>query len=392
MRAASLPVNPRDPVGLAAALIRCPSVTPADAGALDVLEQVLTGLGFATTRLPFSSAGPTIDNLYARIGSGAPHFCFAGHTDVVPVGNPRGWTVEPFGADIVGDHLYGRGATDMKGAVAAFVAAAARFLEARRNAPPGSISLLITGDEEGPAVDGTVKVLDWLVRKGEVPDHALVGEPTSRTRLGDTIKIGRRGSLTGHLTVRGVQGHVAYPHLADNPIPRLIEMLSRIDGEELDDGTEQFEPSNLEITTIDVGNPATNVIPAEARATFNIRFNDRHTGRGLEKWLRATFDKVVEDPDCYTLDVQVGGEAFLTRPGLFTDLVVGAIERTTGLIPELSTGGGTSDARFLKDFCPVLEFGLPGLTMHKANERVALADLTALTDIYAAILDGYFAP
>lgn len=392
MRPASLPVNPRDPVALAAALIRCPSVTPADCGALDVLERALTGLGFAATRLPFSSAGPTIDNLYARFGTGAPHFCFAGHSDVVPVGDARGWTVEPFGAEIVDNYLYGRGATDMKGALAAFVAAVSRFLERRGNAFAGSISLLITGDEEGPALDGTVKMLDWLARKGEIPDHALVGEPTSRVRLGDMVKVGRRGSLTGRLTVRGVQGHVAYPHLADNPIPCLIEMLSRIDGEELDEGTEDFEPSNLEITAIDVGNPAANVIPGEARATFNIRFNDRHTGRSLEQWLRATFDRIVDDPDTYSLDAQVSGEAFLTSPGRFTDIVVDAIAQTTGLIPELSTGGGTSDARFIKDFCPVLEFGLPGLTMHKVNERVALADLSALTETYAAILDGYFAP
>ncbi len=385
-------VDPRDPVGLAAALIRCPSVTPEDRGSLDLLHTVLEGLGFAVTRLPFSSAGPVVDNLYARWGRGAPHFCFAGHTDVVPVGDRAAWTADPFGAAIANGHVYGRGATDMKGAIAAFVAAAAGFIAAQGTGFPGSVSLLITGDEEGPALDGTVKVIDWLARKDECPDHCVVGEPTSRSRLGDMIKIGRRGSLTGRLTVRGTQGHVAYPHLADNPIPNLIAMLARLNEEVLDDGTEAFEPSNLEITTVDVGNTAANVIPAEARATFNVRFNDMHTGRTLESRLRLALDSVAARVAAsYTLDVAVSGEAFLTEPGQFVDIAVAAITRVTGIGPELSTSGGTSDARFIKDICPVIEFGLPGLTMHKVDERVAVSDLTRLAEIYRAMLDGYFA-
>jgi succinyl-diaminopimelate desuccinylase len=376
-----------DVAGLTGALIRCPSVTPADAGALDVLAGALEGLGFTCHRLRFEEAGAEpVDNLYARIGGQAPNFCFAGHTDVVPVGDAEGWTVDPFGAEIIDGALYGRGATDMKGAVAAFVGAAARVLA---NGPtPGSISLLITGDEEGPAINGTRKVLGWMAECGETIDHCLVGEPTNPTRLGEMIKIGRRGSMTGRLSVRGVQGHVAYPHLADNPLPRLLRMLSAIDARALDDGTEHFQPSNLEVTTVDVGNPATNVIPAAAQATFNIRFNDRHDSASLERWLRETFTAVGGD---WSLDVHVTGEAFLTPPGPLSEMITGAVEAVLGQAPELSTTGGTSDARFIKNVCPVAEFGLIGQTMHKTDERVALDDLARLTDIYAEILTRYFA-
>lgn len=374
-----------DPVSIAQALIRRPSVTPADAGALGVLEAVLAPLGFTCHRLRFEEPGTDpIENLYARLGDRGPNFCFAGHTDVVPVGDPRGWTVDPFGGEIHDGQLFGRGAVDMKGAIAAFVAAAARRI-AEKRPPDGSISLLITGDEEGPSVNGTCKVLDWLAARGERLDACVVGEPTNPTALGDMIKIGRRGSLSGRLTVRGVQGHVAYPHLADNPLPRLVRMLAAITAEPLDAGTAHFQPSTLALTTIDVGNPATNVIPAEGTAVFNIRFNDAHTPASIESWLRARFDAVGGD---YELAVGVRGVSFLTPPGPLTESVAAAVERVTGRRPELSTTGGTSDARFIKDHCPVVEFGLVGQTMHKVDERVALDDLARLTDIYGAILDA----
>ena len=377
---------PVDAVELARALIRCPSVTPADAGALDVLQRALEAVGFTCHRLPFSAPGtPDIDNLYARLGTAGPNFCFAGHTDVVPVGSREAWSVDPFGAEIIDGHLYGRGASDMKAAIAAFVAAAARVTS---GGVPGSISLLITGDEEGPAINGTVKVLRWLAERGERLDACVVGEPTCPNRLGDMVKIGRRGSLSGSVTVQGVQGHTAYPHLADNPLPRLVHMLAALVDTPLDDGTPHFQPSNLQLTTIDVGNPATNVIPATARAGFNIRFNDLHTGASLTEWLRARLDSV--DPR-YDLAVNVSGEAFLTPPGPLSALLSEAIRRATGLTPELSTTGGTSDARFIKDCCPVAEFGMSGQTMHKVDERVALADIAALTEIYAGVLGGFFA-
>ena len=377
------------PLGLAQALIRCPSVTPADEGALDVLQQALGSLGFRCTRLPFSEPGtPDIDNLYARLGEGGRNFCFAGHSDVVPVGDRARWTVDPFGATVNGDVLYGRGAADMKGAIAAFGAAAARFKASRGGALPGSISLLITGDEEGPSINGTRKMLSALAAKGETLDACLVGEPTNPTRLGEMIKIGRRGSLSGWLRVTGTQGHTAYPHLADNPIPRLVRMLSALTESKLDDGTTHFQPSNVQVTSVDVGNSATNVIPAEARAAFNIRFNDRHTGKSLEAWLRRAFDAV---GGAYELTLQVSGEAFLTPPGPLSSLIARASKAVTGLEPELSTTGGTSDARFIKDFCPVAEFGLVGQSMHKVDERVSLADLEALTRIYLGVIEGYFA-
>ncbi len=377
-----------DALDFARALIRCASVTPEDGGSLGTLAEALETLGFQCHPLRFSEPGtPDVQNLYARWGTGSPHFCFAGHTDVVPVGDEDAWSVGPFEARIEGDELFGRGATDMKGAVASFTAAASRFLARRGSGFDGSISLLITGDEEGLAINGTVKMLKWLDARGEIPDVCIVGEPTNPTRLGEMVKIGRRGSLSGTLTVTGVQGHTAYPHLADNPLPRLIAMLSAIADAALDDGTEHFQPSNVQLTTVDVGNTATNIIPGRASAAFNIRFNDLHTSASLIEWLRARFDAVGGD---YDLDLHVTGEAFLTPPGDFSDLLSEVVERVTGVRPELSTTGGTSDARFIKDYCPVAEFGLISQTMHKIDERVALVDLAALTEIYEAVLDGYF--
>ncbi len=379
------------PLELARALIRCPSVTPEDAGALGVLQGALEKLGFTCERLSFSTPGmPDIDNLYARIGTSAPHFCFAGHTDVVPVGDRAGWAHDPFGAEVEDGVLYGRGAVDMKGAIACFVAAAARHLARSGGRPAGSISLLITGDEEGPAVNGTVRVVEWLQARGETLDACLVGEPTNPERLGDMVKIGRRGTLNGWLTVKGTQGHTAYPQLADNPLPRLVAMLARLAAAELDHGTAHFQPSNLQLTTIDVGNPATNVIPAQARAAFNIRFNDLHTGKSLTEWLHRELDGVA-GPEAYDLKVTVPGEAFLTPPGKMSEVLAGAIRRTLGVAPELSTTGGTSDARYIRALCPVAEFGLLSRTMHKIDECVAVADLEALAGVYEAVLDGFFA-
>ena len=380
-----------DAVELSRDLLRCPSITPADAGALDVLQTALEGIGFVCHRLKFSDTDtPDIDNLYARFGDTAPNFCFAGHTDVVPLGNPDSWSVDPFGGEIIDDVLYGRGATDMKSAVGAFVDAASRIVAAGAvgGSVGGSVSLLITGDEEGPAVNGTTKVLDWMVENGEVIDVCLVGEPTNPLKLGDMIKIGRRGSMTATLTVTGVQGHTAYPHLADNPLPRLIATLDALANTKLDDGTDHFQPSNLQLTTIDTGNPATNVTPAQATASFNIRFNDLHTGASLTEWLHEQCKAIGGQ---YDLDIRISGEAFLTPPADFSALMARVVKDVTGIEPELSTSGGTSDARFIKDYCPVAEFGLIGQTMHKVDERIAVADIRALADIYAAVLDGYFA-
>ncbi|MDX2102075.1 MAG: succinyl-diaminopimelate desuccinylase [Alphaproteobacteria bacterium] len=375
-----------DPVALAQALIRCPSVTPADAGALDVLQTTLEALGFTCHRLPFSEAGTAdVDNLYARLGTGRPHFCFAGHTDVVPVGRLEGWSVDPFGADILNGRLYGRGAADMKGAIAAFVAAVDQCLAS--GPPAGSISLLITGDEEGPSINGTAKMLAWLAERGEAIDACIVGEPTNPTVLGEMAKVGRRGSLNGVLTVRGLQGHVAYPDRADNPVPKLVRLLARLDQLRLDEGMERFQPSNLEITTIDVGNPATNVIPAEARAGFNIRFNPLHTGASLEALLRRELDQT---GIAYDLAITVSGEAFLTRAGPLQDLLAAACRTVLGREPEWSTTGGTSDARFITKACPVIEFGLVGATMHKVDEQVEVADIPRLTAVYADVLRRFF--
>lgn len=389
MNAHDTPSRPYDPLAIAVELIRCPSVTPAEAGSLGVLEKYLGPLGFRCERMRFSAEGtPDVDNLYARIGTESPHFCFAGHTDVVPVGEASAWTVDPFAADIKDGRLYGRGAADMKSAVAAFAAAAERIV---RTGFKGSISLLITGDEEGPSVNGTVKMLQALADRGETIDHCLVGEPTSVDRLGDMAKIGRRGSINGWLTANGTQGHVAYPHLADNPVPRLLEMLRRLDAHVLDEGTDHFQPSNFEITSVDVGNQATNVIPGSARAVFNIRFNDLHTGASLDRWARAVCDAVTaEMGGSYTLKTVTSGEAFLTAPGDFSALIARSIEKVTGIAPELSTTGGTSDARFIRAYAPVVEFGLPNATMHKADENADVNEIARLADVYEEILRGYF--
>jgi succinyl-diaminopimelate desuccinylase len=378
-----------DPVTLARDLIRCPSVTPEEGGALDLLQSTLEGMGFNCRRLIFSEAGtPDVDNLYARLGDSAPNFCFAGHTDVVPVGARDSWSVDPFAAEIKDGMLFGRGASDMKGAIAAFAAATKRFIE--DGAPSGSISLLITGDEEGPSVNGTKKVLQWMVENGEAMDVCLVGEPTNPMALGEMMKIGRRGSLNGWLTVKGEQGHTAYPHLADNAAHRVVSLLQAITAESLDDGSEFFQSTTLQISTIDIGNPTTNVIPGEARATFNIRFNDLHSSSSLTEWLHKTFDAAIGEGGKYELDIVVSGESFLTPPGRLSDLVSDACEKVLGQRPELSTTGGTSDARFIKDFCPVAEFGLISQTMHKVDERTAVEDIRKLSEIYEAVLRGYF--
>jgi succinyl-diaminopimelate desuccinylase len=379
-----------DPVALAQALIRCPSVTPADGGALGVLERALAQLGFRCWRLPFQAPGTTkVENLYARWGEGQGHcFAFAGHTDVVPVGDAGAWQTDPFAGAIRDGELCGRGAADMKAAIACFVAAAARFLARQGEAFPGRIALVITGDEEGPAINGTKPLLGWMKAQGERLDACLVGEPTNAEALGDMVKIGRRGSMTGRLTVHGVQGHSAYPHLADNPVHRLIGMLGAVAIEPLDTGTAHFQPSTLQVTSIDVGNPASNVIPATARAVFNVRFNDAHSSASLTKWLHERF---AAHGGRYDLSVEVSGESFLTPPGRLSEIVSAAVEQVAGRKPTLSTTGGTSDARFIKDYCPVAEFGMVGQTMHKVDERVALADIARLTAVYERILDGFFA-
>lgn len=380
------PLTLNDPLDLARRLIQAPSVTPADEGALDVLGEALAALGFTVTRHRFDE----VDNLYARLGTAAPVFCFAGHTDVVPPGPEDQWTRAPFAGDVEDGVLWGRGAADMKGAIAAMVAGTARYLE-EAGQPEGSIAFLITGDEEGPAVNGTKKLLEQIAADGERLDHCLVGEPTNPHQLGETIKAGRRGSLNGVITVTGRQGHVAYPDKAENPIPVLMQLLSRLTGRTLDDGAPHFQASNLEVTTIDVGNAPHNVIPGEARAKFNIRFNTRHTGDDLKRWIEDETKSVELGSGCRIgLDLKVTGEAFLTPPGPFTDLVKAAVAEATGRDPALTTGGGTSDARFIKDYCPVVEFGLVGETMHQIDERVSAADVTALSAIYADILARYF--
>ena len=376
-----------DPVALTQALIRCPSVTPADAGALGVVQAALEGMGFTCRRMPFSQAGtPDVDNLYARLGKGRPFFGFAGHTDVVPVG--QGWTMEPFGGQVIDGALYGRGAADMKGGIAAFIAAVSRFLD-QGHKFNGSIGFLITGDEEGPGINGTKKMLQTLDGEGVRFDHCLVGEPTNPTRLGQAIKIGRRGSLNAWITVHGTQGHTAYPHLADNAASRLARMIVALDSSQLDRGTDHFEASTIAVSTIDVGNPTTNIIPARATACLNIRFNDAHSGTSVTEWLRQKLDAEGGD---YDLKVEISGESFLTPPGRLSDLISSAIQAETGQAPELSTSGGTSDARFIKDYGPVAEFGPVGASMHKADERISLADLEALPRMYQRGLDGYFGP
>ena len=380
--------RPIDPVALTRDLIRRPSITPTDAGALDVLEDALKPMGFACRRMPFSEAGtPDVDNLYARLGTGGKHICFAGHTDVVPVGDAKAWRFDPFAADVADGMVYGRGAVDMKTAIACFAAAAQQYVAEAGDGFNGSISFMITGDEEGPAINGTKKMLEVLAGEGETWDGCIVGEPTNPEYLGEMIKIGRRGSLNGVLTVTGTQGHTAYPHLADNPVPRAIWMLRESVEHLLDQGSEHFQPSTLEITTVDVGNPATNMIPATITAGFNVRFNDLHSGASVEKWIRDHFNKISPD---YDLEIKVSGESFLTPPGPLSDALRDAAERVTGRKPELSTSGGTSDARFIKDFCPVAEFGLMNETAHKVDERVAITDINALTEIYRQTLKTLF--
>ena len=380
------------PLTLAQALIRCPSVTPEEGGALSFLARVLDEAGFTVERPVFSEPGtPDIENLYARIGTRAPLLLFAGHTDVVPPGDETTWTHGPFSGDVADGVLYGRGAVDMKGGIACMLAATLPFLDERGPDFGGSIAFLITGDEEGPAINGTVKLLEWARARGERFDHCLLGEPTNPDALGEMIKIGRRGSLTGRITVHGRQGHVAYPHRAENPIPGLLRLASALIAAPLDGGTAHFDASNLEFTTIDVGNPATNVIPASARAVFNVRFNDDWTAQTLGAEIRRRLDAAAGDAVRFTLDLQPSNSpAFLTRPDAFVDLVADAVEAETGRCPTLSTTGGTSDARFIKDACPVIEFGLVGRTMHEVDERVAVADLDRLTAIYARVLDAYF--
>jgi len=382
---------PHAALRFAQALIRCPSVTPEDRGALDVVADALRQAGFTIERPTFAEPGlPETPNLFARLGDRAPCLVFAGHTDVVPEGEGA-WRHDPFEGAVSDGMLYGRGAADMKGGIACMLAATLAFLERRGSDFRGSIAFLITGDEEGPAVNGTVKLLDWARDRGERFDHCVLGEPTNPGRLGEMIKIGRRGSLTGKLTVVGRQGHVAYPHKAENPIPGLLRLASALMAEPLDGGTAHFDASNLEFTTIDVGNPATNVIPATARATFNIRFNDDWTAESLGAEIRRRLEQAAGNAVRFTLDLQPSNApAFLTQPDAFVDLVSAAIRAETGLTPVLSTTGGTSDARFIKDACPVIEFGLVGETMHQTDECVAVADLERLTAIYERVLEAYF--
>ena len=381
---------PDTSLSIAQALIRCPSVTPADGGALAYVAGLLEGAGFAVQLPVFSEPGqPEIRNLYARIGQGSPCLVFAGHTDVVPPGNEAAWSHPPFAGAVADGRLYGRGAADMKGGVAAMLAATLAHLD--RNGVPaeGSIAFLLTGDEEGPAVNGTVKLLAWAADRGERFDHCVLGEPTNPNRLGEMIKIGRRGSLTGRLTIHGRQGHVAYPQLALNPIPAIGRVIAALSDPPLDAGTERFDPSNLEFTTVDVGNPATNVIPAETRAVFNIRFNDIWTPETLAAEIRARVGTACgETPFTLAFD-PTNSIAFLTEPDSFVDLVRDAVEAETGLRPALSTTGGTSDARFICRYCPVIEFGLVGQTMHAVDENIAIDDLEALTRIYGRIIETY---
>ena len=379
---------PLDPIALTADLIRCPSVTPVEGGALILLENILTMAGFACTRVDRGG----ICNLFARWGlRGANRtFGFNGHTDVVPVGDVAAWTQDPFGAAVVDGWIYGRGATDMKSGVAAFVAAAVDFVT--DTPPAGAVILAITGDEEAAAVDGTVALLDWMAQQGERMSHCLVGEPTCPNTLGDMMKIGRRGSLTAWFTAHGVQGHSAYPHRAKNPMSALVRLLTRLEAQPLDQGAGHFDASTLAITTIDCGNPATNVIPAKGQATVNIRFNDAHSGASLTDWLQGHATAVAAETGVrIDLRVTVSGESFLTPPGGFSALVARAVQAETGLVPAASTSGGTSDARFVKDHCPVVEFGLVGRTMHQVDERVEAAQITALKAIYGRVLRDYFA-
>jgi succinyl-diaminopimelate desuccinylase len=381
-----------DPIALACDLLRCPSVTPAEGGALALVERVLQDAGFTVYRVTFEEPGTDpIENLYARIGDTAPHLMFAGHTDVVPPGDEAKWTHPPFASEIADGVLYGRGAVDMKGAIAAKIAAVLDYLAANEK-PKGSISFLITGDEEGVAVNGTIKLLKWAAERGEKFDHCILGEPTNPQALGDMIKIGRRGSQNGTLIVTGTQGHVAYPELADNPVRGITTIMSAINAEPIDNGTEHFGASNLEFTSADVGNKTVNVIPAEARARFNIRFNDTRAREELRAEVERRSAKAAGNHIRWRIEWEPSNaDVFLTAPGPFVAMISKAVTEVTGRTPVLSTTGGTSDARFIKDYCPVIEFGLLSQQMHKTDEHVATADLVALTAIYRHILDRYFA-
>jgi len=386
-----------DALSIARDLIRCPSVTPADAGALGVLENLLKSAGFEVHRITFGEPGTAdIDNLYARIGDSAPHITFAGHTDVVPAGDEAAWSHGAFSGDVKDGFVYGRGAVDMKGGIACSVAAVLDYLRDHGGKPredgKGSISFLITGDEEDISVNGTIKLLQWAAARGERFDHCVLGEPSNQEVMGDCIKIGRRGSQSGTLIVEGVQGHVAYPHRAQNPVPDIARLIVAISDEPLDRGSAQFQPSNLEFTSVDVGNTATNVIPGQARAKFNIRYNDLHTQDSLRKLVEERLAKAAGNRIRARIEwLPSNSNVFLTKPGPFTDLAVAAIDEVTGRRPALSTTGGTSDARFIASYCPVIEFGLVGQTMHQLDERAAVADIEKLTKIYRRILDRYFA-
>ncbi len=381
-----------DPVAIARDLVRCRSITPENGGALDYLQALLTAVGFSVRRVTFAepSAAP-VENLYARIGSERPNLMFAGHTDVVPPGDEAAWRHAPFAGDVAGGVLFGRGAVDMKGGIACFVAAAFDHLAAHGGRPKkGSISLLITGDEEGAAVNGTIKLLPWAAARGESFDHCILGEPSNVEVIGDTIKAGRRGSLSGTLVVNGRQGHVAYPERADNPIRGLVTLIAALQGP-LDEGSAHFDPSHLEFTSVDVGNPTVNLIPGEARARFNIRYNDRHSQTALKTLIERRANAAADGHIHHTFEWQPSNaDVFLTKPGPFTELAAAAIAEVTGHTPKLSTSGGTSDARFIKNYCPVLEFGLVGETMHQVDERVPVADLVALTAIYRRVIERYF--
>jgi succinyl-diaminopimelate desuccinylase len=381
-----------DPVAIARDLLRCPSVTPAEGGALAYLEALLKGAGFTVHRMTFSEPGTAdVENLYARIGSTSPHLMFAGHTDVVPTGDPKSWSHAPFAGDIDGGVLFGRGAVDMKGAIACKLAAALDHLATHGGKTKGSISFLITGDEEGVAINGSPKLLKWAAARGEKFDHCVLGEPGNVDALGDTIKLGRRGSQNGVLVVTGKMGHVAYPHRADNPVRGLVKLMSALMDEALDAGSHKFDPSNLEFTSIDIGNPTVNLIPGEARARFNIRFNDCHSYASLKALVEQRAAKAAGNKVKWTIEWEPSNaDVFYTEPSPFTDVVVGAVAAVTGKTPKLSTSGGTSDARFIKDYCPVVEFGLVGQTMHAIDEHVPVADLQTLTAVYRKILDDYF--
>lgn len=389
-----------NPIANLQTLIRCPSVTPAEGGALSALEAMLSPLGFKVDRMVSKEAGtPDVENLYARLGTEGPHLMFAGHTDVVPVGDEAAWTHPPFAAEIADGELFGRGAVDMKGGIACFAAAVARHVE-KHGAPKGWISFLITGDEEGPSINGTIKLLQWATERGERWDACVVGEPTNPNKLGDMIKIGRRGSLSGKIVVHGVQGHAAYPHLADNPVRGMLQLTQALMDPPFDAGTDNFQPSNLEVTTVDVGNPATNVIPAKASASFNIRFNDTWTADTLRAEIIRRLDAAAADgalrPGREPVNYEIiwadrPSHVFLTRNNALIASLSSAVESVTGASPALSTTGGTSDARFIKDYCPVVEFGLVGQTMHMVDERVAVADLETLTAIYETFIERWFA-